>query len=146
MRNFGIRTTKQYKTLWFSCNNPTDCAKWQFVAKPLFSLPFIAHHVNHKTISQFFSDKVLPFSAASFHACLIAILVPRAFSLPRPPSEGGRGREKALGMRMIACLAHCACLPHCLPASLPACLPHCLPACLVGMFSLIQQICGLQEK
>ena len=28
------------------------------------------------------------------------ILVPRAFS--RPPSEGGRGREKALGTRMLA--------------------------------------------
>ena len=31
-----------------------------------------------------------------------SILVPRAFSLPRPPSEesGGAGREKALGTRM----------------------------------------------
>ena len=31
-----------------------------------------------------------------------SILVPRAFSLPRPPSEesGGAGKEKALGTRM----------------------------------------------
>ena len=40
-----------------SYDNPTNCAKWKFVAKNVISRPFIVHHVNHETIPQFFSSK-----------------------------------------------------------------------------------------
>ena len=40
-------------------DSPTNCARWQFVANIVIFLRFIAHHQNHETISQSFSDKVL---------------------------------------------------------------------------------------
>ena len=34
----------------FACNNPTNCARWQFVTNYLISLPFIAQHVIDKKL------------------------------------------------------------------------------------------------
>ena len=49
------------------CNSPTNCARWKFVANNVISSHFIAHHLNHETIFQSFSDKVLLSYIILFH-------------------------------------------------------------------------------
>ena len=44
-RTFQIRTPKPHRS---ACNNPTNCARWQFVVNNVISLIFIAQHVIDK--------------------------------------------------------------------------------------------------
>ena len=55
---FRIRTPN-YKTNSSVCDNPTNCAKWQFVTNYLISLHFIAQHVIDEKL-------VLSFTRLSF--------------------------------------------------------------------------------
>ena len=46
--NLNYRTPKTHR---FACDNPTNCARWEFVANCIISLSFIAQHVIDKNFS-----------------------------------------------------------------------------------------------